>query len=163
MEHYHHQDRYFQHLLSMPFIWMMIVPLVLLDIFLEIYHSICFPLYGLPYVPRKNYVRLDRHKLRYLPWYDKINCAYCGYANGLIHYAQVIAGETERYWCAIKHQQRTGFVEPSHHKEFIPYGDEAAWRELVSSPGTPLDTSEGQVQQAQPVQPQDLESQEKHN
>ena len=65
--------------LSTPFIWAMIVPAVILDVFLEIYHHICFPLYGIPMVKRSQYIRVtDRAKLPYLKWYEKINCAYCG-------------------------------------------------------------------------------------
>src|SRR4051812_40241341 len=65
---------------SMPFIWMMFLPLIILDLFVEAFHRVCFPLYGLPYVRRRSYIRMDRHQLPYLPWADKINCAYCSYA-----------------------------------------------------------------------------------
>jgi len=119
-----------RHTLSFPFIMMMIVPLVFFDFFLEIYHRICFPLYRIPLVERGKYIRYDRHKLNYLNWLEKIFCAYCGYANGLVHYGMVIAGETEKYWCAIKHQKNDGFVEPPHHKEFAEFGDEKKFREI---------------------------------
>lgn len=45
-----------RHLLSTPFIWVMIVPVALADLLGEIYHRICFPLYGLPYVKRSQYI-----------------------------------------------------------------------------------------------------------
>ncbi len=124
-------QRHFQHILFLPIIYLMIAPLVVLDIFVEIYHRICFPLYGLPYVRRRSYIKIDRHRLSYLNWYEKINCAYCGYANGLLHYVSVIAAETERYWCGIKHQTDPNFIPPEHHKEFLPYGDGEAFREFV--------------------------------
>lgn len=117
-------NRPFAHLTSTPFILGMIIPLVFLDICLEIYHHVCFPLYGIPLVKRKNYIKIDRHRLAYLNMFDKLWCAYCGYANGLMHYATNIAGETEHYWCGIKHQPRKGFIEPAHHKNFAKYGDE---------------------------------------
>ncbi len=130
MEYKAYPARYWAHLLSIPFIWMMLIPSIILDFFLEVYHHICFPLYGINMVDRGKYIKMDRHKLAYLNWYDKINCSYCAYVNGLFRYASAIAGETERYWCAIKHQQQHGYTEPVHHKEFLPYGDAEAYQEL---------------------------------
>ena len=72
-----------RHMLSFPFIWMMIVPIIFTDILLEIYHRICFPLYGIPMVKRSRYIRItDRGKLPYLSTLEKIHCLYCGYVNG---------------------------------------------------------------------------------
>ena len=79
-----------RHAASMPFIYVMFFPLVFFDLFLEIYHHACFPLYKLPLVNRAKYIKIDRHKLKYLNALEKLNCSYCGYANGLIHYASVI-------------------------------------------------------------------------
>src|SRR3989344_2204154 len=110
MEHKKYK-RFWRHLLSAPFIWSMIIPIVIIDVWTEVYHRICFPLYGLPYVKRKNYIRLDRYKLPYLTRWDKFNCLYCEYANGVVSYCQAIAGETERYFCGIKHKKYPGFQE----------------------------------------------------
>ena len=56
---------------------------------------------------------------------------YCGYINGLYTYAVQIAGETEKYWCGIKHQKDgSDFVEPKHHSEFLEYGDERAYKAI---------------------------------
>lgn len=133
MEHHKHPERFVRHVVSVPFIWMMIVPLALFDVCLEVYHRVCFALYGLPYVRRWDYLTADRHRLKYLSVWDKINCLYCGYANGLIMYAQRIAGETEKYWCGIKHQPGTGLIVPPHHRDFIDYGDEKAYRATQQS------------------------------
>ena len=114
---------YLRNTISVPLIWLIFIPLLILDVFVELYHRICFPLYGLPYIKRSKYIVFDRHKLEYLPWYDKINCTYCGYANGFLQYAVQIAGMTEKYWCAIKHKELKEFVPPSHHKEFVGYGN----------------------------------------
>ena len=121
--------QYIKNVLLTPIIWAMIIPLVLSDICLEIFHLICFPVFGIPYVKRSLYIRImDREKLPYLTWYEKINCAYCGYANGWLHYASVIAGKTENYFCAISHLQVRGYIPSEHEKSFIKYGDEAALR-----------------------------------
>jgi len=117
--------------LSGPFIYMMIIPIVIMDIFLETYHRICFPLYGIPVVRRRDYVKIDRVKLSFLKWNQKINCLYCGYANGLLNYGAKIAGETERYWCGMQHKKEANFVEQPHQHDFLPYGDEEKYREFM--------------------------------
>ena len=128
MEYKKHPERFFNHLLSAPFVYIMILPLVALDIFIEIYKHICFRLYGIELIKRKSYIRIDRHKLGYLNLLEKLNCAYCGYANGLLNYAVAIAGATEKYWCGIKHKKYNGFKEPKHHKNFLEYSDKKAFR-----------------------------------
>ena len=95
-----------------------------MDVFMEIYHRICFPLLGIPIIKRSRYIRIDRHKLSYLGLMDKIGCIYCGYANGLLLYATVIAGETERYWCGIRHMKSKDFIAPLHHSDFVEYDNE---------------------------------------
>jgi hypothetical protein len=117
-----------RHWLSWPFVWVVLFPLLILDLFVEIYHRICFPLYRLEYVKRSEYIRLDRYKLPYLTWADTINCLYCEYANGLLHYVSEIAGRTEKYWCGIKHQPVKNFHPTEHQKDFLPYGDEKAFK-----------------------------------
>jgi hypothetical protein len=114
----------------MPFIYGMIVPTVFLDATMEVYHRVAFPLYGIPRVKRSKYIKLDRQKLSYLKPLEKVNCVYCGYVNGLFAYAVQIAGETEKYWCGIKHEQDENFVPPAHHKDFLEYGDEKGYREI---------------------------------
>lgn len=111
-------------LVSGPIIYSIVIPVVLLDIWLELYHRICFPLYGMSYVPRGEYIRIDRQRLPYLSFLEKLNCMYCGYVNGLFGYAVRIAGDTERFFCGIKHQQDGNFHSPGHHKDFAAYGDE---------------------------------------
>lgn len=128
MEFKNHPSRWFTHLMVAPIIYSMLIPIAILDIWIEIYHRICFIAYGLQYIHRTEYIRIDRQKLQYLTWFEKLNCMYCGYANGLLNYARVIAGETERYWCGIKHKGGNGFHEPQHHQQFIEYGDKAAYK-----------------------------------
>ncbi len=128
--------------LAGPFVWLMSIPLVLLDIFGEIYHHICFPLYGIPLIKRSKHIKIDRYKLQYLTLIGKIECAYCGYANGLLQYSVEIAGASEKYWCGIKHKQQEGFVPPKHHADFVEYGDKAALEKRYPLPkrDTPVST-----------------------
>jgi hypothetical protein len=84
---------------------------------------------GIPYVERSQHIRVfDREKLPYLTWIERFNCMYCGYANGWLHYASVIAGRTENYFCAIAHLESRGYVASEHELSFAKYGDEAALR-----------------------------------
>lgn len=117
--------------LTAPFIYAMIVPLVLLDISVSIYQAVCFPAYGIERVKRADYFVFDRSHLAYLNGLEKLNCAYCSYANCLIAYVREIAGRTEQYWCPIKHARR---VVGSHayYREFVDYGDADAYRQRLA-------------------------------
>ena len=109
-------------LLAAPFIYSMIFPLLILDIFLTVYQTICFPLYGIKKVPREAFIVIDRHYLHYLNIFERFNCAFCGYATGLIGYAREVAARTENYWCPIKHARR---IREAHslYAGFEEYGD----------------------------------------
>ncbi len=125
-------ERALKHLITMPFIWINLVWLVVADFFLELYHHTSFPIYDLPLVDRKKYIRIDRHKLNYLSIFEKIGCMYCGYANGWLGYASEIAAQTEKYWCGIKHQVDNEFIEPKHHEQFVAYGDKETFLNVYS-------------------------------
>jgi hypothetical protein len=130
-----------RNILSAPFIFALIIPFALLDLFLCLYHAVCFRLYRLPPVPRADYVVIDRHHLHYLNILQKLNCVYCGYVNGVIAWARELASVTEQYWCPIKHARK---VRGSHtrYAQFIDYGDTEAMavrvvdlREELRKPG----------------------------
>jgi len=110
----------------------MIIPFVLFDISLEMYHQIGFRLLGMPLVDRNKYIRIDRFKLDYLTSIEKLNCVYCGYGNGLLHYASVIVARTELHWCGIKHDSQGDFISPNHHKIFLPYNDKRAFDNFIN-------------------------------
>lgn len=109
-------------ILTAPAIYSLIVPLVLLDIFVTAYQAICFPVYGIPKVKRADYFVFDRHHLAYLNAIEKLNCAYCSYANCLIAWVREIAARTEQYWCPIKHARRVAGSHPRYIM-FDDYGD----------------------------------------
>ncbi len=113
--------------LSAPLIYALIVPLVLLDLFVSVYQAVCFPVYRIEKVRRADYIAIDRYHLAYLNGLQKLNCVYCGYANGLIAYVREVAGRTEAHWCPIKHARR---VETPHEEygSFVEFGDGEAFR-----------------------------------
>jgi len=114
-------------ILTAPAIYSLIIPLVLLDLFVLVYQGLCFPVYGIPRVRRKDYMAFDRGRLAYLNAIETINCAYCSYANGLLAYVREVASRTEEYWCPIKHARRVLGVHP-RYGSFVDYGDGDAYR-----------------------------------
>ncbi len=109
-------------ILTAPLIYALIVPLVLLDFCVGIYQAVCFPVYKISKVRRRDYLVFDRHHLAYLNALEKLNCAYCSYANGLVAYVREIAARTEQYWCPIKHARRVIGAHP-RYALFDDYGD----------------------------------------
>ncbi len=116
-----------QNWLSAPFIYAVIVPFVLLDLFVSLYQAVCFPLYGIPKVRRSDYFAFDRHKLGYLNSLEKLNCEYCAYGNGLLAYVTEIAARTEQYWCPIKHARKV-LGRHDRYRQFMDYGDAESYQ-----------------------------------
>ncbi len=108
--------------LTAPVIYSGIIPFAVLDLFVTVYQAICFPVYGIRKVRRRDHIVFDRQYLAYLNALQKLNCLYCAYGNGVISYAREIAGRTEKYWCPIKHASR---VKGTHrfYCDFCDYGD----------------------------------------
>ncbi|MDO8678203.1 MAG: hypothetical protein Q7R30_06520 [Acidobacteriota bacterium] len=80
-----------------------------------------------PYFRRRACFAIDRHKLAYLNAFEKFNCLFCRYANGLIACVGEVAARTEQYWCPIRHARRTRQPH-QHYDAFVDYGDSAAYR-----------------------------------
>ncbi len=117
-----------RHFLSIPFIYSIIIPAVILDVFMTVYQLVCFPLYRIPKVKRRDYITYDRQFLDYLNVIQKFNCIYCSYVNGLFAYASEIAARTERYWCPVKAAHRP----KAHHtwySDFADYGSPEEWEQ----------------------------------
>lgn len=115
-------------ILTTPFIYVLIFPLLLLDAFITLYQAICFPVYRIEKVKRADYIIFDRAFLPYLNLIEKINCAYCSYANGILSYAREIASRTEQYWCPIKHAKKATQAH-SRYFNFVDYGDADKFRQ----------------------------------
>lgn len=108
--------------LAFPFIYALVVPLLLLDLAVSAYQLACFPLFGIARVRRGEYFAMDRGRLPYLNALQKLHCAYCGYANGLLAYTVEIAARTEQYWCPIQHARAPAGAH-ARYPRFLPYGD----------------------------------------
>lgn len=114
-------------LLTAPLIYSFILPLLLLDLTVSVYQAVCFPVYDIPKVKRANHFVFDRESLPYLNTVERLNCAYCSYANGLMAYAKEIVARTEQYWCPIKHARQLADSH-RHYPKFFDYGDVERYR-----------------------------------
>lgn len=109
-------------LLTAPLIYSLIVPIMLIDLWITLYQVICFRAYGIARVRRAGYIVIDRQHLAYLNAIEKVNCMYCGYANGVLAYVREVAARTEQYWCPIRHAKRI-LASHAHYRTFVEYGD----------------------------------------
>lgn len=114
-------------ILSSPLIYACVIPFLLLDASVAMYQLVCFPIYGIPKVRRKDYLVFDRGRLAYLNTIEKIGCIYCSYANGLLGVITEVAARTEQYFCPIKHSHPLVQTH-SRYAKFLPYGDARAYR-----------------------------------
>ena len=117
-------------ILSAPVIYSLLIPIALADLWVMAYQAICFPVYKIPKVRRRDYLVFDRHHLAYLNIIEKINCGYCSYANGAIAFIREVASRTEVYWCPIKHARRVLGPHP-HYRGFADFGDAEGFREKL--------------------------------
>ena len=120
------------HWLSVPFIWLPLPFLIACDLVCALYQLVCFPIYKIDWVKRSEYILIfDRNKLPYLKGMQKLGCAYCGYANGVLRYMKEVAGRTEKYWCGIVHEGKPGFKtqEDQVRQNFSRFGDEKDFNE----------------------------------
>jgi len=119
-------------MLVTPVIYALIIPMALLDLAVMAYQAVCFPIYRIPKVRRRDYLVFDRHHLAYLNAIEKINCAYCSYANGMAAFFREVAARTEVRWCPIKHARRVLGPHP-HYQGFADFGDAEGFRGKINA------------------------------
>jgi acyl dehydratase len=142
-----------RHVLIVPFIYPVLLPMLLLDTFVTLYQWVCFPLYRMPRVKRSDYFVFDRTHLAYLNVLEKINCAYCSYGNGLAAYLREVVGLTEQYWCPIKHARRVMQAHP-YYSGFVDYGDAQNYRDQLEQLRQQLQQIKPGALLSQPGQPE---------
>lgn len=120
-----------RNLLSMPVIYGLALPLLLVDVAVVFYQWFCFSLWGIEKVRRREYWVMDRGQLVYLNWIEKLNCLYCSYANGLAAYIREVASRTEQYWCPIKHAHRIRQPHPRYWR-YSDFGDAVSYRNQLT-------------------------------
>lgn len=125
--------RNFLHLITVPFIWVPFIPTLLVHALMALYQFVSFPIYGLEKVRLRDYLNFDRRKLKYIKGIDKINCAYCAYANAVFTYFSEIAHRTEFYWCGVKHRDQPENPAFAYQEKFAPYGDKKSYEKHLDS------------------------------
>ena len=123
--------------LTAPIIYAVFFPMVLLDMAVTLYQTICFPVYGIARVKRSDYFVFDRSHLAYLNLLEKFNCAYCSYGNGLMAYAREVVARTEQYWCPIKHARKIMAAHP-YYTGFVDFGDAQGYKRELEELRTEL-------------------------
>lgn len=111
-----------QNLITGPVIYLMIVPLLILDLCVSFYQAVCFPIYKIVKVKRADYIVFDRQHLGYLNWIERFHCTYCAYGTGLVAYIREILARTEQYFCPIKHARKI-LGTHARYTQFLDYGD----------------------------------------
>jgi len=119
-------------LLTLPVIYSLAIPLLLLDAWVSLFQVLCFPLFGIARVPRAPFFAFDRHRLAYLNAIEKAHCAYCSYATGLLSYVSEVAARTEQYWCPIKHERPIA-APHDRYQLFFEFGDAEGYHGQLSS------------------------------
>lgn len=109
-------------IITMPIIYAMIVPLLLIDLLVSVYQYSCFPIYRIKLVKRRDYIVFDRYHLRYLNVIERWHCVYCAYGNGVVAYIREVLARTEQYFCPIKHARKV-LGTHERYQYFIDYGD----------------------------------------
>jgi len=128
--------------LTAPIIYAVFFPMVLMDVAVTLYQTICFPVYGIARVKRSDYFVFDRSHLAYLNLIEKFNCAYCSYGNGLMAYAREVVARTEQYWCPIKHARKVMGAHP-YYTGFVDFGNAEGYKrelEVLRAELAKLDT-----------------------
>lgn len=116
-----------KHILVSPIVYSLIIPILFIDISVTLYQQICFRVFGIPLVDRKEYFIFDRQKLEYLNFIEKFNCNYCSYADGVFAYIREVIAKTEQYWCPIKHSKRR-YLPHNREAGFTDFGDAKAYK-----------------------------------
>lgn len=126
------RESHWSALITVPVVYSLVVPVMLIDLWVTLYQAICFPIWRIPRVRRSAYIVLDRRHLAYLNVVQKLNCIYCGYANGVIAYMREVASKSEQYWCPIKHALR---IKTPHkrYRHFLDYGDAEGLRDRLAA------------------------------
>ena len=100
---------FFRHIFVLPFALVMLVPLLIFDFCLSVFHRIVFALCKMKRVNRAAHFKLDQMKIAQLGKLSRLFAIYIYYARGLMSYAGKIAAECDQYWCtprAVKGRQK---------------------------------------------------------
>ena len=93
--------------LAVPFLYVCVLPLLLLDLSVTIYQAILFPLYKISKVRRREYLAFERGGFDSSNALEKCGRQYCFYANGLLSYVIEIASRSEQRFRLAQNEDTT--------------------------------------------------------
>lgn len=109
---------------------------IIFDLLLYPIVLVAFWLAEIEFPKRKAHIQvIDRAKLSYLTFYEKLGCMYCGYVNGIMAFYKEVANTAEKHWCGILHESKKGFITQEHqvaHK-FAKFNDEKEFDEKYTA------------------------------
>ena len=70
----------------------------------------------------RDHIVLDRWNVPRLNLFQRFNCVYCDYVNGLASWLKAVVNRTELYSCAIKHTSHRSGQE--HQEGYVSSGKE---------------------------------------
>jgi len=101
-----------RNVVTAPIIYPVLLPLLLLDLAVGVYQVLCFARYGIGRVGRREHLACDGPRRACRNPIEKIHCACCSNANGLMACARELVGRTEPYGCPIQHARRIDPARP---------------------------------------------------
>lgn len=102
-------------------IYLAFFPLIVCHVLCHLYQAIAFSIYDIPKIHLEDYLILDRGRLKKLNVIQRLNCVYCGYANGVLAWMRATANQTEAYACGVKHS--VSKMGQEYQKDFHEYDE----------------------------------------
>ena len=93
---------FFRHIIVLPFAVVFLVPLVVFDISLSLFHRIVFGICKMKKVNRKTHFKVDQMKIAQLSKMQRFFAIYILYLRGIMNFGAKIAQECEYYWCQVR-------------------------------------------------------------
>ncbi len=99
---YHHPLGKFGHYMGIVILLSFVVVIVPMFLSAWFLSPLYFWFYRETPIPPNGFFHFDRHKAKYLSFWDKVGCEYCEFSNGTLQWMMAISNEIERRWCPIK-------------------------------------------------------------
>lgn len=109
------------HYLGILLLLSFVVLFVPMFVFTWIVSPLYFWFYKEEPISPKPYFHFDRHKVKYLSFWDKLGCEYCELANSTLQWMLAITNKIEKRWCPIQNECDPNCSKVKEwRKEYIP-------------------------------------------
>lgn len=93
---------FIRHIFVMPFAVAFLLPVMVFDMCLSLFHRIIFGICGMKKVNRKSHFKVDQMKIAQLSKMQRFYAIYLLYLKGIMSFGLKIAQESEQYWCHVR-------------------------------------------------------------